>query len=77
MIKKNNINISNNDKIIYFEIDELNNCPKKDFNIHLNLEELCKINKFFLQFDNLNEVSESLNKLLDSKSIKAEKRKNQ
>lgn len=72
--KKYNIKISNNDKIIYFEIDEINNFPKQDFNIHLNLEELCKINKFFLQFDNLNEVSESLNKLLDSKSIKAEKK---
>ena len=45
--KKYNIKISNNDKIIYFEIDEINNFPKQDFNIHLNLEELFKKINFF------------------------------
>ena len=57
-----------------FEIDEMNNFPKQEFYIHLNLEQLCKINKFFKQFDNLNEVSESLKKIIDNKSINVEKK---
>ena len=58
--KKYKFKISNNKSLIYFEIEEINIFPKQDFNIYLNLEQLSKINKFFLQFENLNEISESL-----------------
>ena len=68
------LKIANNENIIYFEIDEKNNFPKQDFNIYLNLENLCKINKFFLQFENLNEVSDTMKQLIESKSIKIEKK---
>ena len=68
------LKISNNENIIYFEIEEKNNFPKQDFNIYLNLENLYKINKFFLQFENLNEVSDSMKKLIENKSIKIEKK---
>ena len=68
------LKIANNENIIYFEIDEKNNFPKQDFNIYLNLENLCKINKFFLQFENLNEVSDTMKHLIESKSIKIEKK---
>ena len=72
--KKYNFKISNNVSIIFFEIEEINAFPKQEFNIHLNLEQLCKINKFFLQFDNLNEISDSIKKIIDNKNAKIEKR---
>ena len=72
--KKYNFKISNNESIIFFEIEEINASPKQEFNIHLNLEQLCKINKFFLQFDNLNEISDSIKKIIDNKNAKIEKR---
>ena len=72
--KKYKLKISNNESIIFFEIEEINVFPKQDFNIHLNLEQLCKINKFFLQFDNLKEISDSLKKIIDNKNAKIEKR---
>ena len=74
MVKNNNLIISNNENIIFFEIEEINTLPKQDFNIHLNLEQLCKINKFFLQFDNLNEISDSIKKIIDNKNANIEKR---
>ena len=72
--KKYKFKISNNESIIYFEIEEINYFPKQDFNIYLNLEQLCKINKFFLQFENLNEISESIKSLIENKSIIIEKK---
>jgi hypothetical protein len=45
MVKNNNLIISNNENIIFFEIEEINTLPKQEFNIHLNLKQLCKINK--------------------------------
>ena len=74
MVKNNNLIISNNENIIFFEIEEINTLPKQDFNIHLNLEQLCKINKFFLQFDNLKEISDSIKKIIDNKNANIEKR---
>ena len=70
--KKYKLNISNNEKLMFFEIEEKNKFPKQDFNIYLSLDELIKINKFFLQFDNLNEISESLKELIKKNSLKIE-----
>ena len=76
-IKTNNENyifkISNNESIMLFEVEEINKFPNQEYNIFLNLEELGKLNKFFLQFDSLNEVSESIKKLINNNSIKIEK----
>ena len=72
--KNYNLTISNNESIMFFEVEEIDCFPKQDFNLHLNLEQIQKINKFFLQFDNLNEISDSLKKLTESKSIKIEKK---
>ena len=74
MVKNNNLIISNNENIIFFEIEEINALPKQDFNIHLNIKQLCKINKFFLQFDNLKEISDSIKKIIDNKNSNIEKR---
>ena len=66
--------ISNNENIMLFEVEEINKFPKQEFNIYLNLEELRKLNKFFLQFDSLNEVSESIKKIIDNNALKIEKK---
>ena len=63
------LKISINETIIFFEIEKLNIIPKNDFNIHLSLEELGKINKFFNQFDTTAEVFVSFDTLLESKKI--------
>ena len=63
------LKISLNDKLIYFEIEEKNIFPNGEYNIFLSLEELGKINKYFLQFDTLKEVLESLKKLINKKIL--------
>ena len=56
-------------KLIFFEVEEFNIFSKKEFNIYLSLEEWGKINKYFLQFDSLNEVLQSLNILIIKKNL--------
>lgn len=63
------LKISINEKLIFFELEKLNLIPKKDFNIHLSLEELVKINRFFNQFETVPEILTSLETLLESKNI--------
>ena len=63
------LKISLNDKLIYFEIEEKNIFPNGEYNIFLSLEELGKINKYFLQFDTLKEVLESLKKFINKKIL--------
>ena len=63
------LKISFNETLIFFEIEKLDLIPKKDFNIHLSLNELGKINKFFNQFDEIAEVFISFDTLLGSKNI--------
>lgn len=56
-----NLTVCYNKDIIYFDITELNTFfSNKVFNIYLNIIELGKINKFFNQFDTLEEVYESI-----------------
>ena len=66
---KYKLKISINEKLIFFELEKVNLFPKKDFNIHLSLEELGKINRFFIQFETTSEVLISLETLLGSKNI--------
>ena len=63
------LKISLNEKLIFLEIEEKNTFPKGEYNIYLNLEELGKINRYFLQFDSLKEVLESFKKLINKKNV--------
>ena len=63
------LKISSNDNLIYFELEKKNLFPKKDFNIHLSLEELGNINKFFKQFEAIPEVLDSFESLIQLKNI--------
>ena len=63
------LKISINEEIIFYEIEEKNKFPKEDYNIFLNLEELCKINRYFCQFETLKEVFNSFKKLISDKNI--------
>ena len=63
------LKISLNEKLLFLEIEEKNNFPKEEYNIYLNLEELGKINRYFLQFDSLKEVLESFKKLINKKNL--------
>ena len=63
------LKVSLNDKLIFFEVEEKNIFPKGEYNIYLSLEELGKINKYFLQFDTLKEVLESLKKLIEKNNL--------
>ena len=63
------LKVSLNDKLMFFEVEEKNIFPKGEYNIYLSLEELGKINKYFLQFDTLKEVLESLRKLIEKNNL--------
>ena len=63
------LKVSLNDKLIFFEVEEKNIFPKGEYNIYLSLEELGKINKYFLQFDTLKEVLESFKKLIEKNNL--------
>ena len=67
--KNYTLKISLNDKLMYFEIEEKNIFPKGEYNLYLSLDELGKINKYFLQFDSLKEVLESFKKLINKKNL--------
>ena len=58
--QKFKLKISYNEKIMFFEIDEENVFQRKEFNLYQSLEELIKIDKYFRQFDNLNELFNSI-----------------
>ena len=60
------LKISFNEEIIFYEIEEKDIFPKKNYNIFLNLEELSKINRYFYQFETIKEVFDSLKKLISS-----------
>jgi hypothetical protein len=67
--KNYELKISLNENIIFFEVDEKDIFPKGEYNIYLNLEELGKINRYFLQFDSLKEVFDSLKTLMKKKNL--------
>ena len=54
---------------MFFEIDEENIFQRKKFNLYQSLEELIKIDKYFRQFDNLNEVFNSIKILILNKNL--------
>ena len=54
---------------MFFEIDEENIFQRKEFNLYQSLEELIKIDKYFRQFDNLEEVFNSIKILIMNKNL--------
>ena len=74
--EKFKLKISINEKLIFFEVEKINEYPQKDFNIYLSLEELEKINRFFNQFETTSEVFASLENLLKDKNISIKEEKN-
>ena len=63
------LKLSYNDKILFFEIEKSDQFPKDIFTKYLTFDELGKINKFFLQFDTLLEVVDSLKLIINNNNL--------
>ena len=63
------LKISYNQEIIFFEIEEQNNFFKIVYNSYQALNNLLKIDKYFRQFDTLQEVFNSLKVLIQNKNL--------
>jgi len=63
------LSISHNEELILFEIEKENIFPKQEFKLFLSLEQLIKINKYFIQFDSLDEILISFETLYETKNI--------
>lgn len=72
-VKNNEINfklsISYNDKILFFEIEKIGEFPKSQYNKYPNLDDLGKINKFFLQFESSEEIVNSFKDLISNQNL--------
>lgn len=68
-LKENNNNfyfsLSYNEKLILFEIEKINDFPKKDYSLYLDLVQLININKYFSQFESLVEIQSSFETLIE------------
>ena len=63
------LKISYNEQLMFFEIKEKNAFLKDEFNLYTNLKELGDINRFFIQFETLKEVFDSLKTLITKKNV--------
>ena len=63
------LSLSHNEELMLFEIEKENAFPKQEFKLFLSLEQLIKINKYFIQFDSLDEVLTSFQTLFEIKNI--------
>ena len=63
------LKISYNNDLLVFEILEENSIPLKEYNLYLNYEELKQINKYFINFENIEEIFNSLKKLLSDNNL--------
>ena len=72
-LSSNNINyilsLSYNEKLIFFEIEKEGEFPKKDYSLYLDLDQLYKINKYFVQFENFADVQTSFEALIEMKKL--------
>ena len=66
---KYNLIISYNDKLMCFEIEKLDKFPKKEYYLYLNMEQLSKINRFFIQFNSISEVLDSLKFIIQNNNL--------
>ena len=58
-----------NDKTLFFEIEKTGEFPQNQYNKYINLEELGKISKFFLQFESSDEVVNSFKDLISNQNL--------
>ena len=81
ILKIDNINyilsLSFNDKLIFFEIEKEGEFPKKEYNLFLDLDQLYKINKYFVQFENFLDIQTSFEALIEMKKITILKSENE
>ena len=63
------LKISYNEQLMFFEIKEKNAFLRDEFNLYTNLKELGDINRFFIQFETLKEVFDSLKTLITKKNV--------
>ena len=75
--KKYILKISFNNEILGFDILEENSIRIKEFSLYHNIEELKKIDKFFGLFDNIEEIFNSLKRLISSKNLELIEEENQ
>jgi hypothetical protein len=66
---KYNLIISYNDKLMCFEIEKLDEFPKKEYYLYLNMEQLSKINRFFIQFNSISEIFNSLKFIIQNNNL--------
>ena len=68
--QKFNLKISYNEEIILFEIsEEGSSFPQNEYSLYQTLNELSKLNKYFRQFDNLQEVYSAFKVLIKSNNL--------
>lgn len=70
---KYKLTISNNSNKIQFKLEDLLSLKKSEYFLQTNLKELQKRNRFFLLFQNIEEVSKSLIKLVNNSNINISK----
>ena len=63
------LKISYNEQLMFFEIKEKNAFLKDEFNLYTNLKELGDINRFFIQFETIKQVFNTIKKLINKKNI--------
>ena len=63
------LKISYNDKLLLFETEKKNQFPKELYLKYLNMEDLGKINRFFLQFETPADVIDSLTLIIQSNNM--------
>ena len=67
--KKYNLIISYNDKLICFEIEKVEQFPKKQYYLYLNMEQLYKINGFFRALDSIPDIFSSLKNIIEKNNL--------
>ena len=75
--EKYNLTLSNNSKFIQIFIEDLISLPKKEYIFISTLDELKKINRYFLLFENTKEINKALLKSCKNKNLKIFEENNQ
>lgn len=63
------LKISYNEKLIYFEAKEENIFPKMEYSLYQSLEELCRLDKYFRQFDEIKEVFDFIKIIINKNKL--------
>ena len=66
---KYNLIISYDENLLCFEIEKVDQFPKKEYYLYLNKELLPKINIFFLQFESIPAIFEGLKFIIESNNL--------